>query len=66
MPDNLPAPEGDPEELPLDPYDQPPPPRELTPEQRAQAARAQLILFIVMGIFIIAPFIVWWLLNREW
>ncbi|HTB63897.1 MAG TPA: hypothetical protein VK737_09930 [Opitutales bacterium] len=64
MSDNLPVPDGDPGETPLDPYDLPPPLRTLTPEQQARAARAQLILFIVMGIFIIAPFIVWWVLNR--
>jgi len=49
-------------EQPKDAYDRPPP--ELTPEQREKAGRAQLILFIVMGVFIIAPFVAWWFLSR--
>jgi hypothetical protein len=63
MPDEPPAPDQDPEEEPGDDYDRPPE-REPTPQERELAFRAQLILFIIMGVFIIAPFIVWWFLSR--
>ena len=41
------------------------PPRPLTAEEQAVVFRAQLILFIVMGVFILAPFVVWWLLGQN-
>jgi hypothetical protein len=31
----------------------------LTPEEKARAARAQLILLVIMALFIITPFVVW-------
>jgi hypothetical protein len=51
-----------PPDQPVDAYDRPPP--ELSPAQRETVFRAQLILFLVMGVFIIAPFVAWWLLSR--
>ncbi len=64
MPDQPPMPEEDPPDEFADDYDRPPP-RELTPAEQDLAFRAQLILFIIMGVFIIAPFVAWWLLNRS-
>jgi len=55
-PDQVPPP-------PEDDYDRAPQ-RELTPAQQAVVFRAQLILFLIMGFFIIAPFVVWWWLSR--
>lgn len=43
----------------------PPPPRPLSTEEQAVVFRAQLFLFIVMGIFIVTPFVVWWWLSRN-
>jgi len=40
---------------------------ELTEAEKAKAAkayRAQLILYLVMGIFIFAPLVVYWLRHR--
>jgi len=64
MSENQPTPEREPSAVP---EDQPknPPEREFTPAERAIVFRSQLILFIVMGVFIIAPFIVWWLLSAR-
>ncbi len=56
-------PEDSPAEL-ADDYDHPPE-RELTPAEQERAFRAQLILFLVMGIFIIVPFILWWWLSTR-
>jgi len=44
--------------------DEQPPRPPLTTEEKALVFRAQLILFIVMGLFIVVPFVVWWLLSR--
>lgn len=35
--------------------------QQFTPEQLRKAARAQVILYVVMAIFIVLPFIVMWL-----
>jgi hypothetical protein len=64
MADDPPAPDDDPPDEFADEYDRPPPPPELTPAEQERAFRAQLILFIIMGVFIIAPFVAWWLLSR--
>lgn len=37
------------------------PTRPPTPEEEAKAQRAITILYIVMFVFIAAPFVVWWL-----
>lgn len=63
MSDVPPPPEESPEELVDD--DNRPPERELTPAEQDRAFRAQLILFLVMGIFIIVPFILWWWLSTR-
>jgi len=42
-----------------------PPPPPLTAKEQAVVFRTQLILFIVMGVFIVAPFVVWWLLSQN-
>lgn len=41
--------------------DEDPQSREWTPEERAKAERAQWILYAVMVVFIVAPFMVLWL-----
>jgi hypothetical protein len=48
-----------------DAFGEQPLPRSLTPQEEAVVFRAQLILFTVMGIFIIAPFVIWWLLSQN-
>ena len=37
---------------------------ELTQAQKAKAWRAQLILYVVMGIFVVLPFVVYWLRGK--
>jgi hypothetical protein len=41
-----------------------PPQTELTAEQKARANRAQWILYLVIGIFVILPFLLYWLKRR--
>jgi hypothetical protein len=37
---------------------------EPTQAQKAKAQRAQLILYLVMGIFVLLPFVVYWLRRK--
>ncbi len=37
---------------------------EPTQAQKAKAARAQLILYVVMGIFVLLPFVIYWLRRK--
>jgi hypothetical protein len=47
------------------PASESPPRHPPTTEEQTLVFRAQLILFIVMGVFIVAPFVAWWLLSRN-
>jgi hypothetical protein len=37
---------------------------EPTEAEKAKAHRAQVILYVVMGIFLLAPFVVYWIRRR--
>lgn len=47
------------------PMQTPPSQPELSPEEKKRAERAQWILYGVMILFIVAPFIVWLLIEKE-
>ncbi len=40
-------------------------PPEPTEAEKAKAFRAQLILYVVMGLMVLAPFVVYWLRGRK-
>jgi hypothetical protein len=37
---------------------------EPTEEEKAKAFRSQLLLYLIMGIFIFAPFVLYWMRRR--
>ena len=38
---------------------------DLNEAQKAKAARAQVILYVIMALFVIAPFILYWFSRRH-